>query len=98
MGWNKEKVHLGNVNENTQHKYVFEYDGPKKIKEVSTNCGCTVGEKTDKTVSVTWKIGKVLQRIKLTFQNIKVTFDDDTSTTLRIEAMVRKPINHGNNK
>lgn len=92
--WNKTIHDFGEVKPKQALKFVFQYNGEKKIVHVHPSCGCTAAALAGNSVTVNYEAPAVPSHLKAMGQNtqdfsktIKVKFDDGTQDVLTIRGL-----------
>lgn len=95
MDWNRTTKHLGEVSENQDVSFKFEYNGEKEYLSHTASCSCISSKWIDNSISVSYNTGTVAQISKdngrfhkEVSKHVTIFFKDNTSQTLHLNCMV----------
>lgn len=85
-GWNSQTIDLGVISKGKSYFATFTYTGGKRIKSVTTSCGCTASEFNDDSVTLklrynSWGPRPLAEDIT---KHASVEFEDGSVETIRI--------------
>ncbi len=97
MNWERTKISLGIIKENSRNNFVFKSTSTLDITDISPSCGgcTTVSGYKDNTLSVTYKPGKVPKHLQIKGQNyynttnfITITYKGGSKEVLTFTAKI----------
>lgn len=95
MDWNRTFKHLGEVSENQDVSFKFEYNGDKKYASHKTSCSCISSEWVDNTIIASYNTGTIPQLskdngrfYKESSKYLTIFFEDNTSQTLHLNCVI----------
>jgi hypothetical protein len=90
--WNTKNKMFGDVGENVELSYTFEYTGDKNIISVSPDCGCSTAESTFNSVTLNYTtFGLPANMDEMAFsKGVSVTLSDNTTDHLLISGVVKR--------
>ena len=95
MDWNRKVKHLGEVAENTEVSFKFEYYGQKEYSHHTTSCNCISSNWIDNSIVVSYDTKTVSQISKdngrfhkESSKYVTIFFKDNTSQTLHLNCVV----------
>ena len=88
--YSTQSKNFGNVKLGTTLFHTFVFNGTKGIRKVNKKCGCIVENTTSSDINVSWQPKLPSNKTKhLAIKTIEVIYNDLTSETLTLKAMVR---------
>ena len=89
--WSPKVHYFADVKSGTKVTGTFVYKGIKKIKNISTSCGCTTAVHNNEKLDFTWNVNLAEYMVEGEMsKTISVEYEDNTKDVLTIKAHVKR--------